>query len=243
MFHSPGSAVGHEDKRHRRSMDLTIHDEEEVDIEIGMSTSKVSPSPALRKSTSMKNIGLGLPSAFTTLSGFTKDKEQCMDSGNGDKRPSPPPAYGPLLSGSGTGRDEGGLGLGLGLGLGVAINTPPTQDIEHDSPNAYFSRVQAQAQDLDFDLEIELDPAQELQLRRRRATDAAEAIGLQLEFSPETEGQQAGDDIDALGEEEIRQQLRIMKRQLDLRDNGKSAYLTGRLRFDADNGCRDQHDC
>lgn len=221
-------------------MDLSIHDEnvdeEAVDIELGMSKA----SPALRKSTSMKSIGLGLPSAFTTMSGFNKDES----ADDGSKRPSPPPAYGPLLSGSRTGQDgnEVGLELGLGLGLGVPINTPPTQDIEHDSPNAYFSQAQAQVQ--------VLDPTQELQIRRRRATDAAEAIGLQLEFSPEieTEGQQAGDEIDNLGEEEIRQQLRIMKRQLDLRDNGQShpfslhLLSTSGRREDADILCRNQYD-
>ena len=189
LFTSPETSR-RDDKR--RSLALSAHDEEEVDIELS------HPSPTLRKSTSMKNIGLGLPSAFATLSGSIKTEETL--SHDGEKGPSPPPAYGPLLSNG---------------GLLIAVNTPPTQAIEHDSPNAYFSQVD--------------DPAQELQLRRRRATDAAEAIGLQLDFTPEE--QHASDDIDGLGEKEIREQLRIMKRQLDLRDNG-SYPSTGQTSLD-----------
>lgn len=195
MFHSPNLTSG-EDKR--RSMEVSTHDEDQVDAELS------HQSPALRKSTSMKNIGLGLPSAFTTLSGFAKNEKPTSGA---TKEPSPPPAYGHLLPS----RD------------GLAVNTPPTQDIEHDSPNAYFSQS--------------IDSAQELQMRRRRATDAAEAIGLQLDFSPED--QHVEDDIDGLGEEEIREQLRIMKRQLDLRDNGESPSTTSSTCTDRS---RNQHD-
>lgn len=130
MFTSPVTESTRQDMK-RCSMTLSIHAEEEQEVDIELS----QPSPALKKSNSMKNIGLGLPSAFT-LSGFSSKTES--EDHSGMKGPSPPPAYGPLLPH----RHD------------IPLNTPPTQDL--DDTNAYFS------QDVDSARELQIRRRQDV---------------------------------------------------------------------------------
>jgi hypothetical protein len=120
-------------------------------------------------------------------------------------QPSPPPPYGPVL----LSQIDGRL---------TSVSTPPTQDIDDDPLECVpMKSVQGDA--------IE-DEDEEEDMRRQRAMEAAKSLGLAMRFSPsKMSSDGSGDEL--MDAEEIRKQLRQMKRRLKIRDHGMSPQVKG----------------
>lgn len=89
----------------------------------------------------------------------------------------------------------------------ASVSTPPTQDVEDDPLESVASSSTAEEDEED--------------LRRRRASEAAKSLGLALEFSPTTDGSvEEGLDV-----EEIKKQLKQMRRRLKDRDHGEFDFV------------------
>jgi hypothetical protein len=89
------------------------------------------------------------------------------------------------------------------------ISTPPTQDIDDDP--------------LDNVQPSQMDEDEEETLRRERATDLAKSLGLAL-LSPSKLSVDESTE-DGLDPEEIKKELKQMKRRLKIRDHGKSSLF------------------
>jgi hypothetical protein len=87
----------------------------------------------------------------------------------------------------------------------ASVSTPPTQDVEAD-PLEHTSETSHDHEEEDED-----------SLRRRRASEAARSLGFALEFSPTTDGSME----DGMDMDEIKNQLKQMRRRLKDRDHGE----------------------
>lgn len=139
-------------------------------------------------------IGLGFPPAISQK----RPTSSILNAHSHVAQPSPPPPYGPVPS-----------TLAMSTSPLVSVSTPPTQDVETNpleaspGPNVYGG------------------DEEEEYLRRRRATDAAKALGLAIQCSPSASSLD-GSGEEVMDEAEIRKQLRQMRHRLKTRDNGAS---------------------
>jgi hypothetical protein len=163
-----------------------------MDDEDEVSIELTSAHDADRSSKSV--IGLGLPAAISQK----RPTSKILNANNRIAQPSPPPPYGPVPS-----------TLAESTSPLVSVSTPPTQDVETNpleaspGPNVYK------------------EDEEEEYLRRRRATDAAKAMGLAIQCSPSATSLD-GSVEEMMDEAEIRKQLRQMRHRLKTRDNGAS---------------------
>lgn len=92
------------------------------------------------------------------------------------------------------------------------VSTPPTQDIDHDPLDQVHTEQIADEDD------------EEIQ-RQERATDLAKSLGLKLLSPPKLSTEDSVEE--SMDAEEIRKQLRQMKRRLKVRDHGMSLSRGG----------------
>lgn len=170
------------------SLPETHLEEDELEVSIELD----SPPPQTSKSESHVPIGLGLPSSFMKRP-ISPKILQCKDG----HEASPPPSYTNLAGQVGSETS--------------AVNTPPTQDVEHPTLSLSPSR------DI---VELMLSPGQERISQDQRGAEAANAAG-RIDCS--SDGRPSPDDRPASGDSDVRQRLQEVQHQLELRNNGTSA--------------------
>ena len=117
----------------------------------------------------------------------------------GEVQPSPPPPYGGMAPDS------------IRSPSIVEAPTPPMQD--SGLPSQESSRVQEDMEDVEEDL------------RAQRASDAARALGLNIDFEDAQLSPKSGNSSDSMSEGSMRAKMREMKRQMKRREQGEGTSV------------------